>query len=60
MAAEQLAAVFGDIDVIVFSAGSNGGSKEVTTAVDGDGVVKAMDAARLAGVERFVSVPVLP
>lgn len=60
MTAEQLAAAYGDVDVIVFSAGSNGGSKEVTTAIDGDGVVKAMDAARLAGVERFALVSVLP
>ncbi|MFI6930391.1 NAD(P)H-binding protein [Streptomyces sp. NPDC050287] len=60
MTVEQLAAAFGDVDVIVFSAGSNGGSREVTTAVDGDGVVKAMEAARLAGVERFVLVSVLP
>lgn len=60
MTVEELAAAFGDVDVIVFSAGSNGGSKEVTKAIDGDGVVKAIDAARLAGVERFVLVSVLP
>ncbi|MFI6858110.1 NAD(P)H-binding protein [Streptomyces sp. NPDC050416] len=60
MSAEQLAAAFGDVDVVVFSAGSNGGSREVTKAVDGDGVVKAIKAARLAGVERFVLVSVLP
>jgi uncharacterized protein YbjT (DUF2867 family) len=60
MTEEQLAAAFGDVDAIVFSAGSNGGSREVTTAIDGDGVVKAIKAARLAGVERFVLVSVLP
>ncbi|WP_406169470.1 NAD(P)H-binding protein [Streptomyces canus] len=60
MTVEQLAAAFGVVDVIVFSAGSNGGSREVTTAIDGDGVVKAIKAARLAGVERFVLVSVLP
>ncbi|MEV5148157.1 NAD(P)H-binding protein [Streptomyces sp. NPDC052727] len=60
MTVEELAAAFGDVDVIVFSAGSNGGSREVTKAIDGDGVVKALDAARLAGVERFVLVSVLP
>jgi uncharacterized protein YbjT (DUF2867 family) len=60
MTAEQLAAGFGDVDVIVFSAGSNGGSTEVTAAIDGDGVVRAIKAARLAGVERFVLVSVLP
>ncbi|MEV0051029.1 NAD(P)H-binding protein [Saccharopolyspora shandongensis] len=52
MTVEDLAATFGDVDVIVFSAGSNGGSKEVTKAIDGDGVAKAIKAARLAGVER--------
>ncbi|WP_234329171.1 MULTISPECIES: NAD(P)H-binding protein [unclassified Streptomyces] len=60
MTVEELAAAFGGVDVIVFSAGSNGGSREVTKAIDGDGVVKAIDAARLAGVERFVLVSVLP
>ncbi|MBG7702350.1 NAD(P)H-binding protein [Streptomyces sp. MC1] len=60
MTVKELAAAFGGVDVIVFSAGSNGGSREVTKAIDGDGVVKAIDAARLAGVERFVLVSVLP
>ncbi|MFE4369417.1 NAD(P)H-binding protein [Streptomyces sp. NPDC056835] len=60
MTVEQLAAAFTDVDAIVFSAGSNGGSREVTTAVDGDGVVKAIKAARLADVERFALVSVLP
>ncbi|MFH9089760.1 NAD(P)H-binding protein [Streptomyces sp. NPDC017673] len=60
MTVEELAAAFGDVDVIVFSAGSNGGSKEVTKAIDGDGAVKAIDASRRAGVERFVLVSVLP
>lgn len=60
MTVEQLAAAFGDVDVIVFSAGSNGGTREVTTAIDGDGVVKAIEAAGRAGVERFALVSVLP
>ncbi|MFJ8778474.1 NAD(P)H-binding protein [Streptomyces sp. NPDC102476] len=60
MTVEQLEAAFGDVDVIVFSAGSNGGTKEVTTAIDGDGVVKAIEAAGRAGVERFALVSVLP
>jgi uncharacterized protein YbjT (DUF2867 family) len=57
---EELAATFGDVDAIVFSAGSNGGSKEITKAIDGDGVEKAIKAARLAGIERFALVSVLP
>src|SRR5699024_3829405 len=39
---------------------SNGGPREVTSAVDGDGVVKALEAARFAGVRRFALVSVLP
>jgi uncharacterized protein YbjT (DUF2867 family) len=49
-----------DVDVIVFAAGSNGGDRAVTKAVDGEGVGKAITAAGLAGVERFVLVSVLP
>jgi uncharacterized protein YbjT (DUF2867 family) len=60
MTVDELAAAFRGADAIVFSAGSNGGSREVTKAVDGDGVVKAIAAARLAGVERFALVSVLP
>ncbi|WP_443235241.1 NAD(P)H-binding protein [Streptomyces sp. 4N124] len=60
MSADELAAALGDIDVIVFSAGSNGGSREITKAIDGDGVAKAIEAARVAGVDRFVLVSVLP
>lgn len=60
MSIEALAATFGDADAIVFSAGSNGGSKQVTKAIDGDGVDKAIKAAHLAGVERFALVSVLP
>ncbi|KJK34498.1 NAD-dependent dehydratase [Streptomyces variegatus] len=60
MTVEELAAAFGGVDAIVFTAGSNGGSREVTRAVDGEGVAKAIEAARLAGLERFVLVSVLP
>ncbi len=60
MSEDELAAAFEDIDAIVFSAGSNGGSREVTKAIDGHGVAKAVEAARVAGVDRFVLVSVLP
>jgi uncharacterized protein YbjT (DUF2867 family) len=60
MTVEELATTLGDVDAIVFSAGSNGGSKSVTKAIDGDGVEKAIEAARLAGIERFALVSVLP
>lgn len=60
MTVETLAATFSDVDTIVFSAGSNGGSKEVTKTIDGEGVTKAITAASLAGVERLALVSVLP
>ena len=60
MSAAELAAAFGDIDAVVYSAGSNGGSSEVTKAIDGDGVTKAVEATRVAGIDRFVLVSVLP
>lgn len=60
MTAQDLAAAFGDADAIVFSAGSNGGSAEVSKAIDGDAVATAIDAAVLAGVDRFALVSVLP
>jgi hypothetical protein len=60
MTVEELAAMFGGADAIVFSAGSNGGSREVTKAIDGEGVEKSIAAARLAGVERFALISVLP
>lgn len=60
MTAEDLASAIGDVDVVVFSAGSNAGRRGVTKAIDGDGVEKAIDAARLAEIERFALVSVLP
>jgi uncharacterized protein YbjT (DUF2867 family) len=60
MSATDLARAVAGSDAIVFTAGSNGGAREVTKAIDGDGVTKALEAARLAGVNRFVLVSVLP
>lgn len=45
-------------DTIVFTAGAGGGGQQATTAIDGDGVVKAIEAAHLAGVTRFALVSV--
>lgn len=58
--ADQLATSFGNADVIVFSAGSNGGSREVTKAIDDDGVARTIEAAGKAGVRRLILVSVLP
>jgi uncharacterized protein YbjT (DUF2867 family) len=60
LTADRLAPVLGGADAVVYTAGSNGGSREVTDAVDGEGVVTALEAARLAGVRRFAMVSVLP
>ncbi|MEU0269012.1 NAD(P)H-binding protein [Nocardioides sp. NPDC006303] len=60
MSATELARAANGSDAIVYTAGSNGGAREVTKAIDGDGVAKALEAARLAGVRRFVLVSVLP
>jgi uncharacterized protein YbjT (DUF2867 family) len=60
MSAAELARAASGSDAIVYTAGSNGGAREVTKAIDGDGVAKALEAARLAGVRRFVLVSVLP
>jgi hypothetical protein len=40
----------GPADSIVFTAGAKGGDMQATTAIDGDGVVKAIEAAGLAKV----------
>jgi len=58
--ADRLAAAFRSADVIVFSAGSNGGSREVTKAIDDDGVARTIDAAGKAGIQRLILVSVLP
>lgn len=56
----DLASLLDGFDAVVFAAGSNGGARAVTDAVDGEGVEKAMAAARRSGVRRFVLVSVLP
>ncbi|WP_326813234.1 NAD(P)H-binding protein (plasmid) [Streptomyces scopuliridis] len=60
MTVRELATAFGTVGTVVYSAGSNGGGKEVTDAIDNRGVVKAIEAARLAGIPRFALVSVLP
>lgn len=60
MSAAALAAAFGTVDAVVFSAGTNGGSRADTRAIDGDGLAKAVEAAHRAGVGRLALVSVLP
>ncbi|WP_327678402.1 NAD(P)-binding oxidoreductase [Streptomyces sp. NBC_00467] len=60
MSVDALAEAYGTVDAVVFGAGSNGGSAQDTKAIDGDGVAKAIEAARRAGVSRLALVSVLP
>ncbi len=57
---EDLATLLEDHDAVVFSAGAHGTGRDQTTLIDGRGLEKAADAARLAGVTRFVLVSVFP
>ncbi|WP_193104004.1 NAD(P)H-binding protein [Brachybacterium sp. FME24] len=60
LTADSLVPLLTGADAVVYTAGSNGGTREVTAAIDGEGVVTALEAAGLAGVSRFVLVSVLP
>jgi len=54
--AGQLAEAFKGAHAIVFSAGAGGGNEERTRAVDFEAAVRSMEAAKQAGVERYVMV----
>lgn len=56
LTSEQLAQLLVGYDAVVWSAGAGGGSTERTYAVDRDAAIRSMDAARLAGVSRYVMV----
>jgi len=52
MSVEDLAAATRDCDVVVFSAGAAGSGPERTTAIDGEGVIKTVHAARANDIAR--------
>jgi len=57
---EQLANVMLDVDAVIFAAGSGGRTKDdMTLLVDLDGAVKTMQAAEIAGVDRFLMISML-
>lgn len=56
MDAAQIADLVRGHDAIVWSAGAGGGSAERTYAVDRDAAIRSMDAAKSAGVDRYVMV----
>lgn len=55
----ELAQLVGGHDVVVWSAGAGGGNPARTYAVDRDAAMRTIDAARQAGVPRFVMVSYL-
>lgn len=56
-----LASLMQGSDVVVFTAGAGGkGGEAMTNAIDGQGLEKAVAAAQLAGVQRFLLVSAFP
>lgn len=61
LTAGELAEHLTGCEAVVFTAGAGGkGGKETTSAVDGQGLNKAVEAALSAGVSRFLLVSVFP
>ena len=56
LAVGELADVVRGHDAVVWSAGSGGSSPEATYAIDRDAAIRSMDAAKQAGVHRYVMV----
>ena len=62
LSTEEMAKLFKDLhtEVLVWSAGAGGvGGPERTYAIDRDAAIRSMDAARLAGIKRYVMVSYL-
>lgn len=60
MTPKQLADAAQGAEVIVFSAGAAGSGTDRTTAIDGDGPVKVIEAAKLCGIARLYLVSAFP
>lgn len=60
LSVDELAERMEGADAVVFSAGAGGAGYDLTQAVDGDGLVKAVAAARKAGATRFLLVSAFP
>lgn len=58
--APGLAHLMAGNDVVIFTAGAGGAGIELTNAIDGEGLALSVDAARLAGVRRFILVSAFP
>ena len=57
-AAETIAQRMAGHDAVVFSAGAHGTGLDLTTAIDGRGLEKAVAACEIAGIRRFLLVSV--
>ncbi len=53
---EKIAALLDGFDVVVWLAGAGGGDADRTYAVDRDAAIRSMDAAAIAGIERYLMV----
>ncbi|AFS71219.1 SDR family oxidoreductase [Exiguobacterium antarcticum] len=51
---KEVTDVVKDADVVIFAAGAGGASEELTRAVDKDGAIKVIDAAKASGIKRFL------
>lgn len=60
MSVEDLAAATKGCDLIVFSAGAAGSGPDRTTAIDGGGVIKMIDAAKANSITRVYLVSAFP
>ncbi|MFJ7749455.1 SDR family oxidoreductase [Arthrobacter sp. NPDC097144] len=56
LSTEEIAQKLAGQDAVVWSAGAGGGTAERTYAVDRDAAIRSMDAAKSAGVSRYVMV----
>ncbi|MBG0739066.1 SDR family oxidoreductase [Paeniglutamicibacter antarcticus] len=56
LTAPELASKMKGHDAVVFAAGAGGGSAERTYSVDRDAAIRSMDAAKAAGVGRYVMI----
>ena len=60
MTEDDLARAAAGADTIVFSAGAAGSGQDRATAIDGDGPIKLLAAARAQGIDRFYIVSAFP
>ncbi|MGO1510404.1 MAG: SDR family oxidoreductase [Actinomycetales bacterium] len=56
LSTEQLTELIAGHDAVVWTAGAGGGNPERTYAVDRDAAIRSMEAAKAAGVTRYVMV----